>query len=48
VQAELHWRGHILIQFVDGAKIAQMPVEHRAALVNSGRDGGHDDVAAIA
>ena len=40
LQAELEWRHHVLIHRVDGAKIAQMPIEFRTALFDAGGDCG--------
>src|SRR5271163_3312574 len=39
---------HVFIEIVDGAKVAEMPVERGAALFHAGGDAGHDYVAAIA
>src|SRR5271155_1306894 len=39
---------HVFIEIVDGAKIAEMPVERGAGLFYTGGDAGHDYVAAIA
>src|SRR5271163_183749 len=39
---------HVFIEIIDGAKIAEMPVERGAALFYSGGDARHDHVAAIA
>src|SRR5580704_7856703 len=39
---------HVFIEIVDGAKIAEVPVERSAGLYDAGGDSGHDHVAAIA
>src|ERR1700679_549082 len=39
---------HVFIEIVDGAEVAEMPVECGAALFYGGGDAGHDYVAAIA
>src|SRR6516162_8032728 len=38
----------ILVEHVDGAVVAQVPVERCAVLLHAIGDGGHNDVAAIA
>ena len=38
----------VLVEGVDGAEISEVPVEVGAAGEDSGGEGGHDDVAAIA
>ena len=48
VQFKFRGRHHILVKVVDGAQIAQMPVERRSTLQYAGSDGRHDDVTAIA
>ena len=39
---------HVFIEIVDGAKIAEVPVEGGAALFYTRGNSGHDHVAAIA
>ena len=39
---------NVFIEIVDGAEIAEMPVERGAALFYAGGDAGHDHVAAVA
>ena len=48
IELKFGGRDHILIEIVNGAEVAQMPVEVRAALQHGGGDRRHDDVAAIA
>jgi len=40
VQAKFGRRGHVFVDSVNGAKIAQVPIENRAAFVHTCRDGG--------
>ncbi len=48
VQAKFGGRRHVFVESIDGAEIAQVPVECGAALVDASGDGGHDDVATVA
>ena len=45
---ELARRRHVFIEIVDGAKIAQVPIEASAAREHLPGYGGHHNVAAIA
>ena len=38
----------VFIEIVDGAEVAEVPVEGGLIVVDAGGDGGHDDVSAIA
>ena len=46
-QVQLRGRDHVFIERVDGAEIAEVPVEFGAAFEHTGGDGGHYDVAAV-
>ena len=46
-QTQFRRRDHVFVERVDGAEVAQMPVELRAAVANARSDGGHHDVAAV-
>src|SRR5450755_104916 len=38
----------VFVEIVDGAEVAEMPVEGGLVVMDTGGDGGHDDVSAIA
>ncbi len=46
-QVQLRGRHHVFVEGVDGAKVAEVPVEFGAAVKDTSGDGRHHDVAAV-